>query len=172
VHKEIQSRIKKVAQALNFVATIEKKILEGQGIDVLLERDDATIAVEICVSTPTSHELDNNVRKCLDAGYTSIFLLSPDENRLHTINKALRNQFPPETTARIRCMTPDEFVAYLDNLSPHSSKEMPERLDERSRRGYKIRSRFIKSTPGETQSREEEILEILAEAMQLPDETT
>ncbi len=166
-HKDIQQRIKKVAQALNFVATIEKKILEGQGVDVLLERDDATIAVEICVSTSTSHELDNNVRKCLDAGYTSIFLLSPEESRINTISKALRNQFPPEATARIRCMTPDEFVAYLGTLRPlpQPGDAPPPLPREQSARGSMIRRKFTELTPGEAQRREEEVLRILEEAM-------
>ena len=51
-HKEIQKRIKQVAEALGFLTTIEKPIPNGS-VDVLLERNGQTIACEISVTTPS-----------------------------------------------------------------------------------------------------------------------
>ena len=47
----IQQRIKRAAEELGFRSVIEKQILDGQGsVDLLLERDNQTIACEISIS--------------------------------------------------------------------------------------------------------------------------
>jgi len=52
--------MKTAAEALGFRGIIEKEVLGGQGsVDLLLERQDQTIACEISISTTIDHEVGN-----------------------------------------------------------------------------------------------------------------
>jgi hypothetical protein len=46
-------------------------------VDVALERDEQRVAIEISITTPAEHELQNLAR-CLAAGYDVVVPVSPD----------------------------------------------------------------------------------------------
>ncbi|MFX8809212.1 hypothetical protein ABTM66_19085, partial [Acinetobacter baumannii] len=69
-HRYLQSLIKKMAEANGYIATIEAAIDNGQ-VDVLLSKDNQTIAIEICNTTDAEWEV-HNVQKCITAGFDVI----------------------------------------------------------------------------------------------------
>lgn len=75
------------------------------------DRDGLSVACEISVTTRVSHEL-GNLTKCLAAGFDHAVLLSSDERTL----KSARTQIPDADIDRIRLLTPDDFISFLDEL--------------------------------------------------------
>ncbi len=72
-HRYHQVLIKKMAEANGYKATIEAPTPDGNGrVDILLEKDGKTIAVEISQSTEATWEV-HNIEKCLQANYTQVF---------------------------------------------------------------------------------------------------
>ena len=135
-HKYLQSLIRKLAEDRGFKVAVEKRVLDGHGhIDVYLERDGLTIGCEISVSTGAEHETQN-LSKCLSAGFGYAVLVSPDES---TLSEA-RTLFGQVDERRVRFLSPDGFIAFLDEFAtadnPPSStsrkKNSQESSDDRS----------------------------------------
>jgi hypothetical protein len=100
-HQAIQRRLKKAAEEVGFRSTIEKPVLEGRGsIDLLLERQDQTIACEISVTTTIDQEV-RNVIKCLKAGYTRVVVVSIDEAHREKIKSGLAGSLGAEIAAQV-----------------------------------------------------------------------
>ena len=100
-HQAIQLRIKSAAMDLGFHAVIEKEILDGQGsVDVVLERDEITIACQVCVTTTIDHEV-GNVAKCLKAGFQLVAVYV----RKKTVYRRFRKQLRVASASRLRPMS-------------------------------------------------------------------
>lgn len=113
-HKYLQSLVRKLAEDRGFKVAVEKRVLDGHGhIDVCLDRDGLTIGCEISVSTAAEHEMQN-LYKCLAAGFKYVVLLSPDEQTL----LETRSRFGHEDDDRVRFLTPDGFIGFLDEFEP------------------------------------------------------
>jgi hypothetical protein len=111
-HKYLQSLIRKLAEDRGFKVAVEKRVLDGHGhIDVYLERDGLTIGCEISVTTGAEHETQN-LAKCLSAGFGYAILVSPDEQ---TLSEA-RTLFGHVDERRVRFLSPDGFIAFLDEF--------------------------------------------------------
>jgi hypothetical protein len=111
-HKYLQSLIRKLAEDRGFKVAVEKRVLDGHGhIDVYLERDGLTIGCEISVTTSAEHETQN-LAKCLSAGFGYAILVSPDEQ---TLSEA-RTLFGHLDERRVRFLSPDGFIAFLDEF--------------------------------------------------------
>jgi predicted DNA-binding transcriptional regulator AlpA len=112
-HKYLQSLVKKLAEDRRFQVSIEQVVLDGHGhVDVALEREGMRIACEISVSTRVSHEL-GNLTKGLAAGFHYAVLLSSDERAL----ALAREQVLEADRHRVRLLTPEGFIEFLDDLS-------------------------------------------------------
>ena len=88
----MQKLIKSAAQFVGFKATIEEDIGDGMSVDVVVEDDQQRIAIEISVSTPTSHEI-GNIRKCLEAGFHHVIFACPDAGKLDVMSKLVSREF-------------------------------------------------------------------------------
>ncbi len=111
-HKYLQSLIRKLAEDRGFKVAVEKRVLDGHGhIDVYLERDGLTIGCEISVTTGAEHETQN-LAKCLSAGFGYAVLVSPDEQTLADA----RTLFGDVDARRVRFLSPDGFIAFLDEF--------------------------------------------------------
>jgi predicted DNA-binding transcriptional regulator AlpA len=120
-HKYLQSLVKRLAEDRGFTVSVEKRVLDGHGhIDVFLEREGLTIGCEISVSTSANHEIQN-LSKCLAAGFKYAVLLSQDERTLSEA-RALLAQSDEE---RVRFLSPDDLIAFLDEF------ERPKSVEER-----------------------------------------
>ena len=116
-HKYLQSLIRRLAEDRGFDVTIEKSVLDGHGyVDVVLEKDDLSVACEISVTTRSSHEIAN-LSKCLAAGFNYAVLLSSD---VRVLDQA-REEFADEPNERLKFMLADDFIGFLDELAGTST---------------------------------------------------
>jgi len=161
-HKTTQKRIKQTAEALGFLATIEKPIPNGS-VDVLLERGGLTIACEISVTTTVDHEF-GNVKKCLDGGFGTIAIISKPD-RLRQIAEAVSTALGAETASRVGYYTPDDFITYLKGLPVRVVPQTPPVPTETVRRGRKVTLKARELTPEERRIKEALHLKVITEAM-------
>lgn len=128
VHRYLQTYIKKMAVSYGYKATLEAPLPENTGrVDVLLEHNGKTIAVEISVTTNINWEL-HNIQKCLDAGYTKVYCCT-DNISLQT---SLRDLVPKTEQHRVCVCSLDELLAKL-----RPEEKVEEKPQERMK-GYRV----------------------------------
>jgi DNA helicase HerA-like ATPase len=131
-HKSLQRCIKQWAENHGFRAQIEKPILEGRGaVDVALYKGATSIACEISVTTPTSHEC-KNLKKCLEADFQTVVMIAHDEAHLTNIKKQAKSVLESTDFAEILFMTPQQLFRYVDELETKQADQAA------SIRGYKV----------------------------------
>ena len=162
-HLAIQKRIKKAAEAVGFRSTIEKEVLDGKGsIDVLLERDGATIACEISITTTVDHEV-GNVVKCLKAGFSRVAMIALDAAHLEKIRSSAAASLGTEAVQGVGYFAPDEFIELLATLKLAPQPQMP-----RMSRGYKVKRSAPKLTVDEQKQRESAAVRSIADVLNRP----
>jgi len=112
-HRYLQTLIKKLAEERGYKASLEVPTPDGSGqVDVLLEKDGSTIAVEISVTTTAEWEV-HNIEKCLAAGYSQIVVCSTDAKKLTQIRQRIAERFSQPEIDKIRLLAPNEFQSVL-----------------------------------------------------------
>jgi len=164
-HQALQRQLKEIALSAGYRAVTEKPILDGAGsVDVALEKEGLTIAVEVTVTTSIDQEF-GNLRKRLKAGFTQIILVSPSELRVDKLTLAVKGEFGEESK-RIHCCHPDDFAALLTSLQPTPTGQPPSQdKNEQVSRGYNTKIGFAKLLPEERKVREEAAHRLLLNAM-------
>jgi excisionase family DNA binding protein len=120
-HKYLQSLIRKLAEDRGFDVTVERSVLDGHGyVDVVLEKAELSIACEISVTTRVAHEIDN-LSKCLASGFSYAVLIALDPRAL----EQARADFGTELSDRVRFMTADDFIAFLDEFAVPDTEQTP-----------------------------------------------
>jgi len=162
-HKAMQKRLKTEAEALGFLATIEKEIPNGS-VDLLLEKGGVSIACEISVTTTIDHEF-GNVEKCLKAGFTRVAVICQGDERLSRIQIAVKSSLGGEASSRVDYFQPDDFIAHLRGfaaVTPVSEKPSGTTV---IRRGRKVVRKTATVSEEERRQREEVILKQIAGVM-------
>jgi len=149
--------IKNYAEARGFRATQEAPLAEGGAVDVLLERDDLSLACEISVTTDASHEL-NNVRKCLNTAATRVLAISSNAQSLRRLRHSLHEDLSPEAFARVDFLSPQQVIALLDELPASGDAEQATVL------GYKVKT-TVHAPDSETQQRRQSIASTIIGAL-------
>ena len=153
-HKYLQELLKGLAEQQGFLARIEDEVLAGDGfVDVSLTRADERIACEIAITTPVEREIAN-ISKCLEAGFVSVWIISPEHRHLAAIRRMAEDSLSVEQFARLTFLKPDD----LPNL--FASKATPPK--ESVVRGYKVRIRRSMLDQHQDLSRREIVGELLA----------
>lgn len=112
-HRYLQSFIKKIAEQYGYKAGIEVPTPDGAGlVDVLLEKDGQSIAVEISVTTGAEWEM-HNIDKCLLAGYSRILVCTNDAQKLKRIRTLVAEQISEDKQAVITVLTADDLATTL-----------------------------------------------------------
>ena len=116
-HKYLQDLIKRWAETRGFRVTVEKPVLDGLGsVDVALEKNGCpSIACEICVTTPTAHEL-GNAEKCLAAGFDYVFLVAPDKTVLGRVRTRVAEALNANQAKRVQFVLPEQVFAAITAL--------------------------------------------------------
>lgn len=108
-HRYLQTFVKTLAEQYGYKANIEVPTLDGRGhIDVLLEKGDESIAVEISVSTTADWEV-HNIQKCLAGRHTKIVACTNNAKKLEQIRTKLAATLQPAEVSRILLMTSDQL---------------------------------------------------------------
>lgn len=121
-----------MAEARGYTATIEAQTpLQNGSVDVLLFRDNKTIAVEICVTTDADWEM-HNIAKCVEAGYTTVISLSGDMKQLEKIKQKCKSGIADFEKKPVLFFTPAALFSFLDESV---KEQIP---DEVNMKGYRV----------------------------------
>ncbi len=170
-HKSIQKRLKTEAEKLGFAAEAEKQLAKGsmQAADVVLRRGHIAIAVEITVTTGIDHEF-GNVRKCLEAGFARVAVVSTGRKHLEAIAAAVAGGLGPEQAAKVCYHTPDEFLDELRTLVA-TSEQPPavQPMAAREKRGmFEVERNFPTQSSEEQKVTQQGIHDLLTKTMAKP----
>jgi len=165
-HQAIQERLQAEAQKLGFLAEVEKQLTKGsnQAADLVLRRGDVAIAVEITVTTTTSHEFEN-IQKCLDAGFKRVAVIAISPKRLEDIADAVRGGLGTEAAAEVGYYSPDAFIAELQKLAKVQKPEAVLPPGERKSHGRTVRRHLPKLSPEELKQREDVVNKMLVDTL-------
>jgi hypothetical protein len=158
-HRYVQTLIKKMAEPRGFKAIIEYSIPGGNGkVDVLLERQDITIACEVSITTDPTWEL-HNIQKCLAAGYTSIVSCVPESSEKDKMLSFFQKNLKGEEHQKIKVMLPEELFAWLDEhtVTPAAT--------ETTIKGYRINVNYDQISPSEMKQKRESIAKVVLQSL-------
>lgn len=163
-HKSIQERLQTEANKLGFTAGIEGGVAAGttQAADLVLRKGPVVIAVEITITTTTDHEF-GNVKKCLNAGFPRVAVVSPQPARLEAIAQAVRGALDANEIARVSYFTPEAFIAELKQIAAETAapSEFPK---ERVVGQYKVRRSVPELSDAERKAKEAIAYKVVTEA--------
>ncbi|HVY34957.1 MAG TPA: hypothetical protein VG960_11100, partial [Caulobacteraceae bacterium] len=155
-HKYVQQLIKRLAEDRGLRAVIEEAV-EGGHVDVGLHHGDLSVACEISVTSTAEYEA-KNLAKCIRAGFTRVWAVSPDTKRRKVIMQAAEARLGAENFAKIEFLTTEEVVDAIEALI------LPEPT-EKIVAGYKVKTTWKPVSPAEAKARRATIARILANAM-------
>lgn len=157
-HKYLQQLVKQLGEERGFRATIEESILDGRGrVDVSLVRSSLRVACQISVTTTSDWEL-GGIEKCLEAGYGEVVLLGGSERHLKSLAQFIEKNLEEDIRAKVRFLTADGFIEYLDGLG----KPEPQ---ERVVRGYTVRTVHQTVSAADAAARRSAIAEVIARSL-------
>ncbi|MEX8518786.1 MAG: type IV secretory system conjugative DNA transfer family protein [Leptothrix sp. (in: b-proteobacteria)] len=155
MHKYLQHLVKRLAEERGFRATIEGVAGYGQA-DVVLHRDDIVVGCEISITTDAAHEKEN-LQKCLAAGFTRIFFISPEKKQRDKIAALLRKDL---AGAPISVLAPEDIVTAIDALgiAPTGTESVV--------RGYKVKVTRQMLSPDDEVARRKAVAGVIARTIE------
>jgi hypothetical protein len=130
-HRYLQEFIKRMAEGYGFKAVIEESTPGGKGrVDVGLVKDNMKIACEIAVTNTKEYEIENII-KCLNAGYSKVFVCSNKTGHLEKIKTLCKTKFTKVELKNIICCGAEEFITYLS-----TTQKQPQ---EKIVKGYRVK---------------------------------
>lgn len=157
-HKYLQQLIKQLAEERGFRATIEETILDGAGrVDVSLVREKIRVACQVSVTTTKDWEL-SGIEKCIAAGYTEVVLVLSTERQIKKFAKFVEENLDPKDQGRVRYITSEGIVEFLDSLGKFTPTEQVVR-------GYKVRTVQQAIDSEDAASRRKAISEVIARSL-------
>lgn len=157
-HKYLQNLFKQSAEAKGYRAEVEKAVLEGAGsVDLALEKNGKTIAIEISITTSPEHEL-GNIEKCLASRFEKVFLISPELMTLQKL-RALAEARWKEEMARIFFMVPADFLMLLEQ------EEADAAGTEGAVKGWNVKKNLRALSGDEKESRKQNIAQTILKAL-------
>lgn len=158
LHRSIQNYVLTIGQKRGFVAELETKTSSGGRIDVSLQKEDKRIAVEVSVSNTIDYEVQN-IQKCLDEQYPSIYMISESKVHLANIKKCTRESIDKQDYKKVRFGTPAQFLSYIDSLEKRAKKTV------KRVRGYRVNSSHRDLSDADAQLRNSRIQGIILKTL-------
>lgn len=125
VHQQLQEVIAEQAKVFGWKAAIEKKIPRSlESVDVDIRKDDIKAAVEISSTTKPEHEI-GNIKKCLQAGYDYILVVSADDKQLSEIKRLAKKTFNFKERERLRFYSPETIKQFFHTTGNSIVSEKP-----------------------------------------------
>lgn len=158
-HKRLQSALRHLGQSKSYLASIEKPMLGGTGsVDVVLERNNVSIACEISVTTDLQHELEN-LHKCLAAGFDHVVMISGSARTLNLAKKVAIGSISDADFARVQFLLFEQFSAFLETLDAGIAST------EKAIRGYKVKTKYTPVSESEKKARKKIITQTILQAL-------
>jgi len=157
-HRYLQTLIRRLAEERGFRVSLEVSVLSGTGnIDVVMERENLSVACEISVTTSTGHEV-GNLQKCLAAGFERVLLVAPTGRVLNRIRKRAGEVFAGDELSKMHFILPESVPEWLDQSSLPASRS-------ETVRGYTVNVGFSTSTTEEAATRSEKLRDLLRKSL-------
>lgn len=113
IHQYLQSVVRQQAEANGYTAQVEHQIPGcDDSIDVLVERDSVTTAIEIAVSSTDEREL-GNINKCLAAGYDNVLALFVDASLLADTKDLVSSTLSERELCKVRFGLVNDINSFL-----------------------------------------------------------
>jgi len=158
-HKYIEHLIKELGEERGFRASVEEPIHDGAGrVDVILRREEITLAFEISVTTTKDHEL-GNIEKCLAHPFTHVVMLASHARHLKSLSMHVGKALEDNERERVSFLLPEDLPAFLDG---YPQTQTPK---ERTVKGYTVRSRVTQANPTEAIARRRAIAAVVARSL-------
>ena len=132
-HQFLQNYIKKTAEGLGFKSVLEVPTSDGGRIDVVLTYESVKIAIEISVTNSVSYEIQN-ILKCFNNGYTTVYMVSEDAKHLRNIREQAIQEIPQKYHGNLYFLSKGECIEQLQRFV--QSQQQP---TEMKIRGYKVK---------------------------------
>lgn len=107
LHRYLQHQVKGAMIAQGFKATLEKCV-RGKNIDVVLERDNERVAVEIAVTD--KHEVINVRRDIFQAGFDRVVIIGKDKKTVSAVEEKIFVAFGNDILSKVRCCVLADFI--------------------------------------------------------------
>lgn len=158
-HRYLQELIRRWAEAHEWGAKIEERVLDGLGsVDVALRKGGSSVACEIVVSSPAEHEVEN-LQKCLAAGFLWVVEVSTEKRRLGQVKSLAKSKLPQDDFVRVAFVSPEELFELLPSL------ESPAVAQETTVRGYRVRVRMKAGKQEEHEETKSAVSAVIAKAL-------
>jgi Type IV secretion-system coupling protein DNA-binding domain len=158
-HRYLQTLVKKMAEDRGYTAVLEMQIPGGSGnVDVLLTKDNKTIAVEICVTTDPDWEM-HNIQKCLTAKYDMVVSLCGDPRQLDKIKKKCKEGIPDLAKQPVQFFTPDALFAFLDTAVTAAEPQ------EQIIKGYRVNVTYDSLSQEEMDRKRASVTKVVMDAL-------
>lgn len=157
-HRYLQALVKELAEANGFRATIEAPFRGGQ-MDVLLERGEIRVAVEVSVSTPVNWEREN-LRKVLAGDFQRVALvLAKSQTTARRYREAVVEGLAHDQLDRLSILYAEDLPDFIAALAP--------RPDEGDRlvKGYRVKVSRSGVSPEEVKARRESLARLVSQSM-------
>lgn len=156
-HRYLQNLVKGLAEQQGFRATVEAPIPGGQ-VDVLLEREDVTVAVEVSVSTPVEWERQN-LAKCLNGGFGHVALvLAKSARTARTYRERVVEGLDEDERARLSILDPEELPDFIASLAP--AEPEPSVV-----KGYRVKLSQTAVAPEDAKARRDMLARLVAQSL-------
>ena len=159
---------------LGFRVTLESQAGSG-GADLLLERDELRIGVEISVTTGTTHEVEN-VLKCLSGTFSHVAFITADVRKQEQVRARVLARVAERDADRVGFYQVEAFVDYLRALPQHCSNEgpppRPAELKGKTLKGWTVKTKSYNRNSEELREKEDQALRAIAEALRQPPSTS
>ena len=156
-HRRLQETFKLLAEKLGWRASIEETV-PGGNVDIAFGKGKVTVACEISVTTGVDYEI-GNLRKCLQAAFTWIVMVSEEPKHLAKIEAAAKDAFTAAELKQIRFLEPDGLLALLEELTAAQAG------GEKTIKGYRVSTSYKTLSEAEKRNRKEGIGGAVARAM-------
>lgn len=153
-HRKIQAHIKKLGQDYGFVSIIEHEIQDGKRIDISLEREGLKIACEVSVTNTVSYEV-GNIKKCFEAGYDMVLVISDNKSHLQAIQKKAKKEVSASLFKKTLFIQSIDVASILESTKP---KEKPQ---TEVIKGYRVKTEFVDANENEVNQFRKDIERIL-----------
>ena len=153
-HRALQNYVKKLGQLRGFKTAIEEQTATGGRVDISLIRGDIRIAVEISVTNTLDYEV-KNIQKCIEAGYTHIYMVSEGMTHLKNIKARAQSTIDKVLLKKVKYLIPLELAQSLDNL------EAPKPKNVKRVRGYLVKSNHVDITSTQAEEKNDTLQKII-----------
>lgn len=130
LHRYLQESVRSMAQSMGWRATIEAEVPGGR-IDVLLERAQDKVGVEVSVTNSDDYEM-GNITKCLQH-CSKVILIAPDEDKRKRLYAKANDLLPSEELNKVQILDEPGFGNWLTSSLPIPATE------QKTIAGYRVK---------------------------------